>query len=241
VIRPPLWTGRWARYFVTRKEVVKTTWTFKAALIVAVVFVVYLTKPFWENWVAESLVCEEAARLERADALLIDYLDPDLSLFGRARQLQLAGLSSNVIAPVDVDPTTHSISTVAAAVIDVQARQTRIENLRTVPASDVEPYSLNTAFRIRQFAKENGIASVTVVTPAFRSRRSMMIYAAVLNPAGVSTQCAPVFRRSVRGWTDTWHGIQDVALQFVKLQYYRWYVLPFRLDESHRSTQSDST
>jgi hypothetical protein len=238
---PSLSNGGWARYFVTRKEVVKTTWTFRAALLVAVVVVTYLTQPFWANRVAESLVCENLERLERADAILIDYLDPDLSMFGRARQLQLAGLSSRVIAPVDVDPATGSISTVAAAVIDVQARQARIDDLRTVPASDVEPYSLNTAFRIRQFAKENGIASVILVTPAFRSQRSMMIYAAVLSPAGVSIQCAPVFRRSVGDWTQTWHGIQDVGLQFIKLQYYRWYVLPFRLDEPHPSTQSDST
>jgi hypothetical protein len=230
-MRPSLWTGPWARYFVTRKEVVKTTWTFKAALIVAVVVVAYLTQPFWADSIAESLVCENPERLARADAILIDYLDPDLSVFGRASQLQAVGLSSNVIAPVDVDPSTGSISTVADAVIDVQARQARIDNLRKVPASDVEPYSLNTAFHIRRFAKENGIASVILVTPAFRSKRSMMIYAAVLSPAGVSIQCAPVFRRSVRGWTQTWHGIQDVGLQFMKLQYYRWYVLPFRLNE----------
>jgi hypothetical protein len=241
VIRPSPGTGRWTRYFVTRKEVVKTTWIFKAALIVAAVGGAYLTEPLWADWVAESLVCQNAERLERADAILIDYLDPDLSMFGRASQLQAIGLSAKVIAPVDVDPATGSISTVAQAVIDVQARQARIDHLTTVPASDAEPYSLNTAFHIRQFAKENRIASVILVTPAFRSKRSMMIYAAVLAPAGVSIQCAPVFRRSVREWTHTWHGIQDVALQFIKLQYYRWYVMPFRLNDSQRSTQSDST
>ena len=228
----------WVRHFVTRKEVIKTTWMFKAALIVAVVSGLYLTQPFWANAVAESLVCENAERLERADALLIDYLDPDLSVFGRASQLQAVGLSSRVIVPVDVDPT-GAISTVAEAVIDVQARQARIAELKKVPASDVEPYSLNTAFHIRQFTKENGIASVILVTPAFRSKRSIMIYAAVLRPAGVSIQCAPVFRRSTRDWTQTWHGIQDVALQFIKLQYYRWYVLPFRFDEPHGGARSD--
>jgi hypothetical protein len=226
---PSLSNGGWARYFVTRKEVVKTTWTFRAALLVAVFIVAYLTQPFWANWVAESLVCENVERLARADAILIDYLDPDASLFGRASQLQAVGLSSKVIAPVDVDPA-GSISAVAEAVIDVQGRQARIADLRKVPASDVEPYSLNTAFHIRQFAKENGIASVILVTPAFRSQRSMMIYAAALKPAGVSLQCAPVFRRNVGEWTHTWHGIQDVGLQFIKLQYYRFYVLPFRFD-----------
>ena len=27
--------------------------------------------------------------------------------------------------------------------------------------------------------------------------------------------------------TETWHGTQEVALEFVMLQYYRFYVLPF--------------
>lgn len=223
--------GHWARYFVTKKEVVRTTWAFKAALIVALVLVVYLTEPFWTHAVAESLVCEHTEHLERADALLIDDFESDYSLFGRARQLQEAGLSSRAIAPVNV-VSTGSISTVSEAIIDALARLARLGNLRTVPVSNVEPISLNTAFQIKQFVKENGIRSLMVVTPAFRSQRSMMIYAAVLNPAGVSTQCAPVFSRSMQDWTQSWHGIQDVALQFVKLQYYRWYVLPFRFDEA---------
>lgn len=218
--------GRWARYFVTRKEVVKTTWTFKAALVVVLVLVVYLTESFWTQSVAGSLICEHTERLERADALLIDDFESDYSLFGRTRQLQDAGFGPLAIAPVNV--VNGSISTVSEAVVDALARLARLGNLKMVPVSDVEPISLNTALHVRQFVKENGIASVTVVTPAFRSRRSMMIYAAVLNPAGVSTQCVPVYGRGMQEWTRTWHGMQDVALQFAKLQYYRWYVLPFR-------------
>jgi len=225
-MRPSLWTGGWARYFVTRKEVVKTTWIFKATLIVALVLVVYLTKPLWARAVAEGLVCEQTDHLQRADAVLIDFFDTDYSLFGRARQLQEAGFGSRAVVPASLGPT-GSISTVSEAVIDALARLAQVRNLTMVPASNVEPISLNTASHFRQFAKENGIASVIVVTPAFRSKRSMMIYAAVLNPVGVSTQCVPVFGRSVDDWTHTWHGIQDVALQFAKHQYYRWYVLPF--------------
>lgn len=191
---------------------------------------VYLTEPFWASTVAGSLVCEQPGHLARADALLIDGFETDYSLFGRARQLQEAGLSSRAVAPVTV-LADGSISTVSETVIDALARMARLGNLTTVPISNVEPISLNTAIHIEQYARENGITSMVVVTPAFRSRRSMMIYAAVLNPAGVSTQCAPVFGRSMQEWTRTWHGIQDVALQFVKLQYYRWYVLPFRFDQ----------
>jgi hypothetical protein len=31
----------------------------------------------------------------------------------------------------------------------------------------------------------------------------------------------------VNNWTQTWHGIQDVVEQWLKLQYYRLWVLPF--------------
>jgi hypothetical protein len=40
--------------------------------------------------------------------------------------------------------------------------------------------------------------------------------------------CAPVFGRTTpERWTATWHGIQDVSEEFLKLQYYRFYVIPF--------------
>ncbi len=233
--------SRWARYFVTRKEVVKTTWTFKVTSIIALVLLFYLTEPLWAHAIAESLVCTQASHVERADAILIDDFDLDYLLFERARHLQEAGLSSRVIAHVSV-LANGSISPVSQSVVDVLARQARVRNVSTVAVGDGEPISLNAAFRVRQFVTENGIRSVMVVTPAFRSERSMLIYRAVLEPIGVSAQCAPVFGgRTPDNWTWTWHGIQDVALQFGKLQYYRWYVLPFRFNESHRTTQSDST
>lgn len=111
-----------------------------------------------------------------------------------------------------------------------------VEQSRRTRELDVEPISSNAAFRIRRFFTENGIPSVTVVTWAFRSQRSMMIYAAALNPAGVPSQGPPVFGRGLQDCTYTWHGIQDGALQFVKLQYYR-YMLPFRLNEPQGSAR----
>src|SRR5436190_3144055 len=226
---PSISNTSWARWFVTKKEVVKTTWAFKAALTIALVLVVYLTGPLWAHAVAESLVCGQTEHRERVDAILIDDFESDYLLFERARHLQESGLSSRVIAPVNV-LADGSISPVGQEFVDVLARQARVRNVNTVPVGEGEPISLNAALRIRAFATENGIRSMMVVTPAFRSARSMMIYRAVLQPVGISADCAPVFgRRRQDNWTRTWHGIQDVALQFVKLQYYRWYVLPFRL------------
>ena len=63
--------------------------------------------------------------------------------------------------------------------------------------------------------------------PAFRSRRTFLIYNAVLRLAGIQVGCAPVFgMTTVHNWMKSWHGMQSVALQFFKLQYYRFYVLP---------------
>ena len=228
---PSLLTGRWTRYVVTKKEVVRTTWAFKAALTIALFLGAYLTEPAWAHAVAEGLVCGQAQPLERVDAILIDDFESDYLLFQQARWLQEAGLGTTIIAPVNA-LANGSISPVSQAVVEVLARQARVKHVNTVPVGDGEPISLNAAFRIKQFVSENGIRSVMVVTPAFRSERSMTIYRAVLEPVGVLAQCAPVFGgRTQDNWTQTWHGIQDVALQFTKLQYYRWYVLPFRFQE----------
>ena len=65
-----------------------------------------------------------------------------------------------------------------------------------------------------------------MVTPGFRSQRSSLVYQAVLAPAGIAVYCVPVFgQKTPANWTETWHGIQEVAEQFLKLQYYRFYVL----------------
>src|SRR5262249_10758032 len=67
------------------------------------------------------------------------------------------------------------------------------------------------------------------VSPAFRSRRSSLVYSEVLEPAGIKVYCLPVFGvHNVKNWTDTWHGRQDVALQFIKLQYYRFDIFGLR-------------
>ena len=69
-----------------------------------------------------------------------------------------------------------------------------------------------------------------VVTPGFRSRRSFLVYSRVLGEAGIATYCEPVFgEATAETWNDSWHGIELVAEQFVKLQFYRFYVLPFKV------------
>ena len=69
-----------------------------------------------------------------------------------------------------------------------------------------------------------------IVTPIFRSRRSALVYDAILRGTGIAVHCQPVQgSRGVTNWTRSWHGIQEVAEQWLKLHgIHRFSVLPFR-------------
>ena len=54
-----------------------------------------------------------------------------------------------------------------------------------------------------------------------------LVYRAVLTPAGVQAYCVPVVgEHAAENWTATWHGIEDVTEQLIKLEYYQFYVSP---------------
>jgi hypothetical protein len=110
------------------------------------------------------------------------------------------------------------------------ARVARMPEPEILPIQIIEPISLHAAYQIRDFLTATPLRSAIVVTPGFRSQRSSLVYQAVLAPAGITVYCVPVFgQKTPANWTETWHGIQEVAAQFLKLQYYRFYVLPTRL------------
>jgi len=83
---------------------------------------------------------------------------------------------------------------------------------------------------VLRFMERERIRSVIVVSPIFRSRRSALVYGATLGRAGISIRCEPVQgTRGMDTWAWSWHGVQNVVEQWLKLQYYRLYVLPFWL------------
>ncbi len=111
-------------------------------------------------------------------------------------------------------------------------RQVRAPEIMPIRAS--EPISLNAAYLIRDFLTREHLRIVIVVTPGFRSKRSSLIYQAVLARAGITVYCVPVFvGAALEDWTQSWHGIQEVSNQFLKLQFYRFYVLQL---PSHSAT-----
>jgi hypothetical protein len=213
----------WHRHFFHRKESLRTTWKLKVLLLFLLLIGVGLTKGCLSLRIAESLVCPE--QHAPADAVLIENFDPNYLVFERAETLQTQGVSSRFFVPT-ASADEDGPNSVAKGIVELMARVARLPEIEIIPIQEVEPISLNAARQIRDALVKEHVKSVVVVAPAFRSRRSALIYDTVFTPAGVRVGCVPVFGTyTPKNWTQTWHGIQEVSEQFLKLQYYRFLVL----------------
>ena len=213
----------WHRHLFYRKESWRTTWKLKLSLVTLIVLGVAASRVFLAERFAQGLVCVE--NTPPSDALLLENFDPVYLVFERAQALRESGIASRVFVPATVEDA-HISNSVEKGFVDVMSRIARLPETEIIPIQKEEPISLNAAKQIKDFLLKKHIKSIVVVAPAFRSRRSELIYGTVLRPAGIAVGCAPVFGTAVvENWTDTWHGIQDVAEQFAKLQYYRLLVL----------------
>jgi hypothetical protein len=216
------------RHFFYRAERTRTTWKFRVGSVVLLVLTVWLTRPWWTVAIAGSLVCDSSVLA--SGAIFVENFDADYLLFERARRMRQSGVSDRVLVPVAVTDG-EGVNAVALGITELMAKLSRVGEIEVVPIREVEPISLNAARDVLGFLKLQGIRSVVVVTPMFRSRRSALVYEAVLGPAGIGVTCEPVEgARGVDQWDDTWHGIQNVAEQWLKLQYYRLWVMPFRFN-----------
>jgi hypothetical protein len=191
-----------------------------------VMMAAWLTRGWWTVAVAQSLVCRQ--NVAASDAILVENFDLNYLVFERASRLRQQGLAARVIVPVPMDRDTGEPNAVALGTTEVIATIARLGPMDVVPTREIEPISLNQAEDLLHFVQREHIRSVIVVSPLFRSRRSALVYDAILGRAGVIVRCVPADEtRDVRTWTTTWHGLQDVGEQWIKLQYYRFYVLPF--------------
>ena len=222
--------SHWTRHFVYRAERTTTTWKFRVGLVVVVFGLVWLTRGWWTVVVARSLVCE--ANRAPSDAILVENFDPSYGLFERAARLRRAGVAKRVLVPVPADSEVSNPNPIAAGTADLLARLARVGDIEIVAVRETEPISLTAALDVQRFVKRERIRSVLVVSPFFRSGRSNLVYERTLGRNGITVHCDPVEEtRGISTWTRSWHGIQDVTEQWVKLQYYRVYVLPFRAPE----------
>lgn len=195
------------------------------ALPVVVIIVVTLTRGLWLPSIGHSLVCRE--EVAWSEAILVENFDPDYRLFERAAALQRAGLSAKVLVPTrTVSSDSEEANLVSRRIVEIMASLAQVQNLEIIPIREIEPYSLNAAYQIRDFVARAQVRSVLVISPAFRSQRSSLVYRAILQPTGIQVHCLPIFgQHTPENWTASWHGIQAVTEQFIKLQFYRIYVV----------------
>jgi hypothetical protein len=220
-------TGRvWTRLFFYRKESLKTTWTFRLLVLVCLLGLPWLTRGLWAAPLARQLVCEQQGGAG-VGAILIENFDLNYLVFERAGDLRRQGSTARIVVSVQASADSEEPNLVSAQIVDVMARTARIGELTMIPVRETEPISLNTAYQVRDFLRKEAIQSVLVVAPGFRSRRSEIVYKAVFGPAGISTRCMPVFgQQTPETWLDTWHGIEQIVEQSIKLGYYRVFILP---------------
>lgn len=215
----------WTRHLVYRTEHTRTTWKFRVALVSMLLGLGWLARDWTTTAVANSLICEADAA--PSDAILVENFDPAYLTFETAARLRRAGVASRVLVPVAKNGSDDQANNVALRVTELMASLARLGTIEVVSIGEVEPISLNAAVDIRRFMEREGIRSVVVVSPLFRSRRSELVYEATLGAGGITVRCEPVRdERDPTTWANTWHGIQNVAEQWLKLQYYRLYVLP---------------
>lgn len=218
----------WTRHLFYRAEHTRTTWRFRFGLLATLVFVGWLTRGWLSVVIADSLVCNGSAA--PSDAILVENFDPTYLTFETAARLRKAGVASRVLVPVARNQNDAEVNRVSRGVAELMADIARLGPIEVIPIGEVEPVSLNAAREILQFVEGQRIRSVVVVTPLFRSRRSQLVYEATLGAAGVAVTCEPVRGGRDRDtWSQSWHGVQNVLEQWIKLQYYRLYVLPFQV------------
>ncbi len=212
------------RHFFYKTESIRTTWKLRLAIVLLALLVISVTRDSWSMSIGHSLTCTET--ISRSDIILVDNVDPDYLLFERAARLHDAGLASRVLIPVQVSHDSERANAVSIGVVELMARVAQVQAPEILPIRASEPISLNAAYRIRDFLIREHLRAVIVVTPGFRSKRSSLVYHAVLARAGITVYCVPVFvGAALDDWTHSWHGIQEVSNQFLKLQFYRFYVL----------------
>jgi hypothetical protein len=221
------------RHLFYTKASIKATWKLRVAALVVLILAALLTRGFWVAQIGKSLVCAED--LSSSDMIIVEsHLDSNYLLFERAAELQKAGVALKTLIPVEASRDRQRANPVTLGVAELMARHARLKDWEIVLITETEPISLNAALQLRDHLIRNHIKSIVLVTSGFRSRRSSLVYRTVLDE-GIRVRCQPVFgQMTPTHWTETWHGIQRVTEEFLKLQYYRFYVLPFMTTSNRR-------
>ena len=218
------------QYFFYRRESLKTTWVFRLLVLAVAGLLILLTRSWWIPATARSLICREEPT-PVSDAILVENYDTEYLLFERAALLRKQGLASRVLVAVPASWDSPEPDMVSVEIVGVMARVAQLPPPEIITVRPKEPLTLSVTSQVRDYLLQHKLRSVIVVAAGFRSRRSSELNRRIFDASGIRSSCVPVFGPStLDSWTHTWHGIQGVALEFVKLNYYRFYVMPFRFD-----------
>ena len=213
----------WKHQCFVHTTVRKTSWRFRIAILCALSLLLIPTRSLWLGSIGTSLTHQDPPA--PADLLVLEYYTPNYLLFETAHGLIKSGVSRNVLIPVET-PDPGVSNPVATEIARILASHARLADTIQVQVDHIEPITLNVARQVAKKIHAEGASSVILISPTFRSRRSLLVYRSVLEPMGINVQCIhPVESVGPRNWWHTLHGIQDVALELIKLQYYRFIVL----------------
>ncbi|HSW39873.1 MAG TPA: hypothetical protein VLL97_10310 [Acidobacteriota bacterium] len=211
-------------YFFRRREVWKTTWRFRLGVIMLLAVILAPTHPHWLASIGRSLVHSEEPL--RSDLIIVENYDPDYLVFETAARLLRNGLSDQILIPVTIFRDPDKPNAVSQGIVEVMTRIAGIDKADLLPVSHEEPVTLTVVRQVAEAVEKRNVRSVIVVSPLFRSRRTFEVYRTILVPRGITVICvASGGPRTPENWWKTTHGIQNIVLEFIKLQYYRLFIL----------------
>jgi hypothetical protein len=217
----------WRHLWVRPKTIYKTTWTARLLLAIVLLALAMLTRSLWVPALAWHLVC--GSDTTGADILLVENLDPDYLLFEQAADRINRGQAQSALVLVQAsgkDPEKSGL--VSQGIAELMIKVARLRSVELLPIEQEEPITLNVARQVAEHLKSrSNVSSLLILTPGLRSKRTHLVFSTVLVATGIKVSCFPVWgTQNPDNWTTTWHGIQEVCLQHVKLLYYRLFVLP---------------
>lgn len=205
-----------------RKQVLKTTWKLRVFLLFLLIVFVLATGRFWLLLMSESLVHED--QMAPSDVILVEsWENPFLAGLSHAATLQHDGYAGHAIVIRLIPRNNELISSDATERIwQLYCMSAGLRNPEVVAVNQVEPITLNMARQIGKLLMGSPIRSVTLISPLFHSKRSLLSYREILEPLGISVRCTPISGAIDRYyWWKTNHDMLMVIEEFLKLQYYR--------------------
>jgi hypothetical protein len=215
----------WKGHLAYKATSYKTTWKFRFLVVALLLALPLATKTWWVPALGRSLVCN--SEFVTPDLIIIDNLDSDYLLFEKAADLKEHGVGEKVLVPVDASGRNpQKPNLVSREVAEVMIRVAGLGTTEIIPIKQEEPITLNAARQVGEYLKGTNVKKVLILTSGFKSKRIHLIFKKALSEVGIDEYCLPVWgSRGPENWAASWHGIQEVFLQHVKLAYYRLWVL----------------